>query len=663
MSMTYTKSGTFGWAGGGKAGAIVDLWAVSRFSGLPTENQAPPAGAPDAGPVTTGPEFGSPGAFFIADIPLVQDYYIRIQYAGLTYWGFCAAGSLGGVGPGATLEADVIDLGTDGTAVIARGNDSNGNPQIVLSTFGTNPTSVTLDLNGFRPSAQGSPPLPLGTAASPWSSLAVNTLTRLPTAPDGSPVASEAYVNAQIAAAITGTPTAPGAPTLTSATPTSNQVVLDWTAPSNDGGSSVVAYVVMRGTTSSGETTLTILGNVLTYTDTTAVNGTTYYYEVVAVNAIGNSSPSNELSATPLAATTVPGAPTLTSAVASSSQVVLNWTAPSNNGGSAITGYTIRRGTTSGGETTLTTVGVVLTYTDSTAVNGTTYYYEVEATNTIGTGSASNELSASPISGGMNAPSGFTTANQIFEDNFSGTSIDSTKWTVGIGQSSLWQNNGNLPNPYSGANMPGAASVALYNPSQVSVASSVATFTAQPYSGTYAGQGYQWLSGALTSLQKFVIPSHWSQWYVQVNCKMPDTSAGMWPAIWFLGPGSAQELDMVEGGWQANQTSHNWPPNTQLHYDLFASSGQIQNLFQMPGAVGINAGYHIYGMHVVPGVSVTWFIDNTQVAQITTTAFSAQNYTMLMTLQVAASSTNGWHTTGGSTTQTWEIDEVQVYAK
>jgi uncharacterized repeat protein (TIGR02543 family) len=114
--------------------------------------------------------------------------------------------------------------------------------------------------------------------------------------------------------------------------------------------------------------------------------------------ATGLGTPIVSALATGLASATVPGAPALTSATPSSGQVVLDWTAPSSNGGSAITGYNILRGTTSGGEsaTPYATVGNVLTYTDTAATNGTTYYYEIEAVNTVGHSVVSNEKSALP---------------------------------------------------------------------------------------------------------------------------------------------------------------------------------------------------------------------------------------------------------------------------
>lgn len=91
---TYAKQGYFGYAGGGKSGALVDLWAASRFAGFPVQNQAPPSGNPDAGPVTSGENYGGPGAFLVTGIPSEVDYYVRVQYGGNTYWSACPKNTL-----------------------------------------------------------------------------------------------------------------------------------------------------------------------------------------------------------------------------------------------------------------------------------------------------------------------------------------------------------------------------------------------------------------------------------------------------------------------------------------------------------------------------------------------------------------------------------------
>jgi hypothetical protein len=93
---------------------------------------------------------------------------------------------------------------------------------------------------------------------------------------------------------------------------------------------------------------------------------------------------------------TVPGAPTVT-ATGGNGVVHLVWNAPSD-GGSAITNYKVYRGTSSGTETLLTTLGTTTSFDDTAVSNGTTYYYKISAVNSVGEGSSSTEVSATPVS-------------------------------------------------------------------------------------------------------------------------------------------------------------------------------------------------------------------------------------------------------------------------
>jgi fibronectin type 3 domain-containing protein len=92
----------------------------------------------------------------------------------------------------------------------------------------------------------------------------------------------------------------------------------------------------------------------------------------------------------------VPGAPTLNSATAGNGSVTLAWSAPTSNGGATINGYRVYRATTSGAETLLTTLAVTTSWTDTSTVNGTTYYYKLSAVNSVGASALSNERSATP---------------------------------------------------------------------------------------------------------------------------------------------------------------------------------------------------------------------------------------------------------------------------
>ncbi|MCX6872983.1 MAG: DUF2341 domain-containing protein [Verrucomicrobia bacterium] len=97
-----------------------------------------------------------------------------------------------------------------------------------------------------------------------------------------------------------------------------------------------------------------------------------------------------------------PPTPTGLGATPGASQVALTWTAAAG-----ATGYNIKRSTTSGGPYAVigTTTGTA-SYTDSTATNGTTYYYVVSASNTAGESSDSNQAGATP-----NTPYGAWAAN------------------------------------------------------------------------------------------------------------------------------------------------------------------------------------------------------------------------------------------------------------
>src|SRR3989440_149570 len=191
-------------------------------------------------------------------------------------------------------------------------------------------------------------------------------------------------------------PSPPSAPTNLVATAGNAQVGLTWQAPGSNGGSAITNYKIYRGTSSNGETLIATIGHQLSHSDGGLTNGAKYYYHVSAVNNVGEGLRSNEASATPTAPATPPGAPQGLSASPGDATVTLTWSAPSSNGGSPITNYRIYRGTTSNGETLKTTIGNVLTYTDTTVTNGVTYYYQVSAVNNVGEGPRSNEASATP---------------------------------------------------------------------------------------------------------------------------------------------------------------------------------------------------------------------------------------------------------------------------
>ena len=91
-----------------------------------------------------------------------------------------------------------------------------------------------------------------------------------------------------------------------------------------------------------------------------------------------------------------PGAPTIGAATAGDAQASVAFTAPANNGGSPITGYTV---TSSPGGFTASGAASPITVTGLT--NGTSYTFTVTATNTAGTGSPSAASNAVTPRGGQ----------------------------------------------------------------------------------------------------------------------------------------------------------------------------------------------------------------------------------------------------------------------
>jgi putative cell wall-binding protein len=74
----------------------------------------------------------------------------------------------------------------------------------------------------------------------------------------------------------------PAAPTIGIATAGNVSATLTWSAPSVNGGSAVIGYVI---TPSSGSAVT--VGNVTTYTVTALTNGTAYTFTVAAINVVG----------------------------------------------------------------------------------------------------------------------------------------------------------------------------------------------------------------------------------------------------------------------------------------------------------------------------------------------------------------------------------------
>jgi rhamnogalacturonan endolyase len=183
------------------------------------------------------------------------------------------------------------------------------------------------------------------------------------------------------------------APTVT-ASPGDQQITLSWAGITN-----AVGYVIEEATSSGGP--YTYVGSVTetTYTVTGLSNGTTYYFLVQAENSGGASANSNTATTT-----TAPPPPGTVIATPGNTQIGLSWSTVTS-----ATGYTIKRGTVTGGpyNTTVATVAGP-SYTNTGLTNGTPYFYVIETRNAFGTGSNSVEATATPTGSVPLAPTGLS---------------------------------------------------------------------------------------------------------------------------------------------------------------------------------------------------------------------------------------------------------------
>jgi titin len=94
-------------------------------------------------------------------------------------------------------------------------------------------------------------------------------------------------------------PTAPSAPQGLVAVASDGFVRLTWQPPADTGGSAITGYRIYRGTAPGTGVLLQSTAVVTSFDDTTVTNETTYYYTVSAENAVGEGSPTGEVSARP----------------------------------------------------------------------------------------------------------------------------------------------------------------------------------------------------------------------------------------------------------------------------------------------------------------------------------------------------------------------------
>jgi pectin methylesterase-like acyl-CoA thioesterase len=188
--------------------------------------------------------------------------------------------------------------------------------------------------------------------------------------------------------------TAPNAVAPISTTLSTSSVKLDWASNSE---ADLAGYNVYRATAVDGSyAKLTATPRTASdYTDTTAPVGVTSYYKVTAVDASGNESSPVAASGVRKDGVAPATVKSLTGTRTTDAGITLDW-AP--NGETDLVGYMVTRATTSGGTyAKLTTSPITaLTFEDTAAPAGGSFYYKVTAVDLSGNSSSAASVSVLP---------------------------------------------------------------------------------------------------------------------------------------------------------------------------------------------------------------------------------------------------------------------------
>ena len=122
---------------------------------------------------------------------------------------------------------------------------------------------------------------------------------------------------------------------------TTTQVAFSWSAPVDDGGSTILDYSVLIDDNNDGEYSVAAAASTSASHEQAGLSpGNTYRFRVTARNIVGASEQSAVFT---ILAATVPGqpAPPTTALSGDSTLVVIDWAAPSELGGLSVAGYLV----------------------------------------------------------------------------------------------------------------------------------------------------------------------------------------------------------------------------------------------------------------------------------------------------------------------------------
>ncbi|MGH2688665.1 MAG: fibronectin type III domain-containing protein, partial [Actinomycetota bacterium] len=185
-------------------------------------------------------------------------------------------------------------------------------------------------------------------------------------------------------------------PTAASGHANGSSIEIQWGLPANNGSDAISGFALYRGTAAGALALLASPGaNDTSYEDEAVTWGTAYFYQVAAVNSVGEGARTAEvrvLAGAPAAS------PSGFSSDGTGGVVTLTWSGPSSTGGWPVTGFRIYRTEVlehpqQGVRQLIAQLGPATSYTDQNVTPGRQYEYEVAAVTEFGEGQGARHIS------------------------------------------------------------------------------------------------------------------------------------------------------------------------------------------------------------------------------------------------------------------------------
>jgi hypothetical protein len=244
--------------------------------------------------------------------------------------------------------------------------------------------------------------------------------------------------------------------------------------------------------------------------------------------------------------------------------------------------------------------------------------------------------SGSSTTNGPLVPTGVPgTWNLIFDDEFTGTSLNAANWSTG----------------WFGSGITGAVSSSepeCYDPSHVVEANSELDLNLTQESESCGGKTQPYTSGIVTTNGKF----SFTYGFVEVRAWLPALANGQaadWPAIWLDGQSwpNDGEIDLMEGLGGSVCAHWHGPTNGGAGYGAGGGTGCPAGTF--------TGGWHTFAADWEPG-SVTFYYDGKDIGSVTNSTSTITGFPMYVILNLAGEP-------GGGTTApaTLRIKYVRVW--